>query len=169
MGKGGVDFVEGIEELAASFVVGSLGLGKAAAVDAIVYGGIDFLIPGIDAGAQLGGIKVAIALLGNVIKGRVQDDDNLGAFIVDDGLAFLIPKYGYRAASAVARFPQLIQLAQGSTAFVGFGEYPDAFIARRHHLCHCDRILQSFQCAGHQGAVGPGTTETDVEAIAPCC
>mmetsp|Transcript_6897 Transcript_6897/g.19443 ORF Transcript_6897/g.19443 Transcript_6897/m.19443 type:complete len:202 (-) Transcript_6897:636-1241(-) len=87
--KGGEQFVE-------SCFIGTLALCKAAAIHAIVDGGVYPLIDRLDAVPELSGVQVQVGVLGNAVESRVEHADDLGALVVHNGASLLVPKDGHR-------------------------------------------------------------------------
>ena len=89
-----VQQVEGFEERDHRLLIGGLRRGEARAIDAVVEGGVDALVQGVDLGAQIGGIVIA-EQGPHAVEGAVEHADDLGGFVVDDPPGLPVEQHGH--------------------------------------------------------------------------
>ncbi len=109
----------------------------------------------------------------DMIEGRIEHPDDLGALIADDGFFLLVPENRHRHAAAIGRMRAGVDLmheagliegiATGSTILF---EGPAVFSHVPVNHRDIDHRRQAFEFAQNQGAMGPGAGERDIEVIA---
>ena len=87
-----IDAVKGFGQFGNGLVVGGLGGGKAAPVDTVVDGGVDPVVDRVNGLLHLGGVQVHVGVGGQIVKLRVEHADNLGRFVADNRVEFLVPQ-----------------------------------------------------------------------------
>ena len=151
--------------------------GEGTFVNPIVDSVINPLIELIDLGRQLGRIQWddVVALIGGqqVVKLGVEEANDLGTLVVDDGALLLVPQQRHSDTAGVVRFDGQVDVAQeggardrlrcgghlGSVLATIFrqAEAPAALAHVPVHDRHADDIFKALELPHNQRAVGPGT------------
>ena len=87
-------------------------MGKAAAIYAIVDGGVDFIVELVDLGAQ--GVGVEVWASGDRLKFAVEQLNDVGALVVDDGLAVAVPENRDGSTSCIAGVAAAVKVRQAA-------------------------------------------------------
>jgi len=124
--------VEGVEESDDVALVGGLGGGEAALVDAVVDQVVLPLVGGVDVGAQ--GLRVevhgAVFLVGdNIVELGAEHAEDLAALVVDDGLLDFVVEHGHGEAAGVVRVRREVHLAEMGEPFVALDGVRDDVLA----------------------------------------
>ena len=169
-GQTRLQFVEGGEEGVEGFLVGSLAGGEAGLVDAVVDGVVDGLVDGVDGGAQFARIVVLAA----GAEFAVEHADDLGGFVVDDGLALLVPQRRHRHPARVAGVGLGVDLVEAGKpvddirdAPGRLGEHPALVAHQGVDHRQPDRVLEPLEGTHDHGAVGPRARQRHVKVVAP--
>ena len=113
-GEVGLEAVEAGEEGVHVGVVGGLGGGEAALVDAVVDGVVDPGVHGVDVGAvrfgEEGSCGFAQPRGDEGVEGGVEHADDLGGLVVDDGFALAVPEGRDGVAARVVRVGFVVEL-----------------------------------------------------------
>jgi len=173
------DLVKRFEDLKDSLFVSFLSGRKSCSVNAVVDVGINPVVEFINFSAMTGGVKIQSRLLGrdDIVKGAVEDPNNFGALIVDDGLRFLIPKHGNSEPATVIRIGLKIKIFDmfGFVQGIDVSTWELIYRCERPPLCshsgrdHRNRndVFKAFQLPENQGPRRPRAGIGYVEVIAP--
>lgn len=183
VGKMGFEAVEGGEDDAAVFFIGGLGGGEAGFVDAVVEVGHHPGVDLVDLMLEVRWVKVQFALgcfirRKVVVEGGVEHAHDILAFVVNDLVGLLVPEHGDRVFTLVFGIGSVVDLVQefaveevvdgaARVFVVGSGEPPPAsFFRVRFHDAHGKEVLQAFELAGQEYAMGERTEEGQIQVIA---
>ena len=137
-------------------------LGKAAFVDAIVHRFVDALIHMIDLIAQISRIEVGF-VSGDFVESGIEDPNDFGAFIVDDGFLLLVPENRHGHLAGIVRLRLCVDLVQvflpiervsGRAGKIRL-QLPSFIQHMRVNHADRDQVLESFQMAEDKRAMGP--------------
>ena len=172
--------IQGLEQRIQIRFVRVLRRREAGLVDAVVDGVVDPLVHGVDLRPQLRGVEAAARqpvfaqVLGEQgVERGVEDADDLGALVVDDGLRPLVPQRRHRVPALVPRVRLLVQVLHPGEAVqrvlrvgaVPAGEEPSVFRELEVADDELDDGLEALEGADEVGAVRPGAAVVEVEGI----
>ena len=108
-------YVEHREHIGESLLIGGLGGGEARAINPVVEAGIDLVVERVDFFAQ--GLRIEIdAFIRQGAEAGIEDAQDIGGFIVDDGFPLLVPQHRHGGAAGVMRVGLGIDFMQKSRA-----------------------------------------------------
>ena len=165
--------VQRLEQWPEGGLIGLLGGGETAFVDAVVHRVVDHFVEGIDLAALRLRVEVGDGLrdlVRQAVKGAVQHAQDFPGLIADDASRLLVPEHRHGGA------PRKVRLAPGIDFMHPFradhrvgarGEAPAVVIHVRVGDTDGDDILQLLEFAHDGEPVTPGAGVADIEVVAP--
>mmetsp|Transcript_876 Transcript_876/g.3476 ORF Transcript_876/g.3476 Transcript_876/m.3476 type:complete len:385 (+) Transcript_876:928-2082(+) len=96
LGEDRLDLVERLVEVGDRLVVRQLRLREPRAVDAVVNPRVDPRVELLLERPRRRRIEIEVGVLGELVEGLVEHDDELGRLVVDDGARFFVPQQRHR-------------------------------------------------------------------------